>query len=189
MVIFGTDQLQRREQAYGLLARGARVHWGLDPLPPMARGPQGKPYFPGAEDRAFNLSHSGSLALCALDDRPVGVDIQLVGPHRPGLPARVCAPEELAWLEEGELWERFALLWALKECRAKQSGLGLTGTIARIRVPLPRRVGEEALLDGLRFRTYAGPGWRAAACGLSLPPEQIFWEKNTQFSLDSPRFQ
>ena len=177
LVIFGTDQLQRREQAYDLLARGARTHWGLDPLPPMARGPQGKPYFPGAEGRAFNLSHSGSLALCALDDRPVGVDIQLVGPHRPGLPARGSAPAELAWLEEGELWERFALLWALKECRSKQSGLGLTGTIARIRVPLPRRVGEEALLDGLRFRTYAGPGWRAAACGLSLPPEQIFWEK------------
>ena len=31
-------------------------------------------------------------------------------------------------------------------------------------------------LDGLHFRVYSGPGWRAAACGESPPPEEILWK-------------
>ena len=178
MTVFGIDGLTERRQAYQLLAAAARAEWGLSPLPPLAREPGGKPFFPGLEGRCFNLSHSGPLALCALDGAPVGADVQLVLAHRPGLPARVCAPDELAWLgpPEGEdYWARFAQLWALKECRVKQSGEGLRRPISSIRVPLPRAGGEPCRLDGLWFRCYTGPGWRAAVCGLSLPPAGICW--------------
>ena len=78
MVIYGTTELSERRQARELLAWGAAEHWGLTPLPPLERGPMGKPFFAGLEGRCFNLSHSGTLALCALSDRPVGVDIQVV---------------------------------------------------------------------------------------------------------------
>ena len=176
MVLYGASGLTDRRQARGLLALAAREVWGWESLPPMARGGKGKPYFPGLPGRAFNLSHSGPLALCALDSRPVGVDIQVVRPFRPGLPRRVCSDRELAWVGEGaDRWERFALLWALKESRVKYTGEGLTRLIAGIAVPLPP-AGEGPLeLDGLRFRTWSGPGWRAAVCGESAPPAEILW--------------
>ena len=42
-------------------------------------------------------------------------------------------------------------------------------------VPLP----EAGLLrrGELWFRCFSGPDWEAAVCGLSAPPECIFWEK------------
>lgn len=174
MVIYGAKGLTARVQARDLLARAAEREWGASPLPAIGRLPGGKPYFPGHEELCFNLSHSGDLALCALDRAPVGVDIQVVRAWRPGLPSRVCAPKELAWLEsQPDLWPAFTLLWALKESRAKESGRGLTGPIREIQIPLPSR--SPVLLDGLWSRTYAGPGWAAAVCGRSCPPEAIQW--------------
>ena len=127
MVIYHAKGLTARSQARDLLALAAAEHWGLSPLPQIARREGGKPYFPKHEGRHFNLSHSGDRALCALDGAPVGVDIQLVKEWRPSLPRRVCAPDELAWLEgRSDLWSAFALLWALKEARVKESGQGLT---------------------------------------------------------------
>jgi len=176
MVIYGAAGLTSRAQARELLALAAEEVWGLSPLPEIARREGGKPFFPGREDLCFNLSHSGDLALCALDDGPVGVDIQVVKRWRPGLPGRVCAPEELAWLEgQDDPWSAFTLLWALKESRAKQSGQGLTTPIRDIRVPFPTE--GAVLLDGLWFRTYAAPGWAAAVCGLSQPPSELIWRE------------
>lgn len=176
MVLYGMKGLRERRQAYDLLAAAAKEHWGLSSLPPMERGEKGKPSFLGEVGREFNLTHSGSLALCALDSAPVGVDIQIVKAWRPSLPGRVCAPEELAWLEAGEdRWARFTQLWALKECRVKYSGEGLTRSIDDIRVPLPANGREGYVLDGLCYRVYQGEGWRAAVCGRTTPPERIQW--------------
>ena len=185
MVIFGTGQLAQRRQAALLLTRGVREVWGLAPLPPITRAPEGKPFFSGLPDRCFNLSHSGPFALCALDTAPVGVDIQVVKRWRSALPRRVCSPRELKWLgneEEETFWERFTLLWALKESRAKQSGRGLRGSIAAVAVPLPEEGAGPLPLDGLWFRCYAGPGWRGAACGLTPPPEEIRWRSQAEWA-------
>lgn len=180
MVIYGARGLKSRGQARSLLALAAEEHWGLSVLPEMARHERGKPFFPGRADLQFNLSHSGDLALCALDRAPVGADIQIVKAWRPGLPRRVCSAAELAWLDaQPRLWPAFTLLWTLKEARAKESGRGLTTSIRDIRVPLPEPGPLE--MDGLRFRIWTGPGWAAAVCGHSEPPEKIF-EK----SLDIP---
>lgn len=176
MDIYALRNLQRREQAYDLLALAARESWGWTALPTLER--EEKPRFPAFPDRHFNLSHSGTLALCALDDAPVGVDIQVVKQWRPGLPARTCSQRELAWLERrGGSWENFTLLWAMKEARVKWDGSGLTRPIREISVPLPE--GDENLLlwDGLWFRTYPGDGWAAAVCSRNPPPEAIRWRR------------
>ena len=177
MRIYGMQDLTQRQQAYQLLAAAAQAEWGLSPLPGVERAPGGKPFFPGLPGRCFNLSHSGPLALCALDGRPVGADIQLVRGWRPSLPRRVCSPAELAWLGPpgAGYWARFTLLWALKESRAKQSGAGLRGAISQIPVPLPEGGGRLFQLDGLWFRCYQGEGWRGAVCALAPPPEDIVW--------------
>ena len=37
MVVYGAEGLERREQAYELLARSVRLTWWLDPLPEIQR--------------------------------------------------------------------------------------------------------------------------------------------------------
>jgi len=176
VVLYGAKNLERREQAYDLLALAARETWNWQELPDIVRLEGGKPCFGGEETRQFNLSHSGSFALCALDEKAVGVDIQIVKSWRPGLPQRVCSEWELAWLEErGGSWDAFALLWALKESKIKQSGRGLRDSVRGISVPLPEKEASLYELDGLWFRTYTGDGWAAAACGVNPPPEELLW--------------
>lgn len=171
MVIYTAKGLTVRAQARDLLALAVRETWGLSPLPEITEG--GKPFFPGYPGLHFNLSHSGGLALCALDSAPVGVDIQIVKQWRPSLPRRACSREELDWLAgQPEFWPAFTLLWTLKEARVKESGQGLTPGLRDIRTPLPGP--EPVLFDGLWFGTWSGAGWAAAVCGHSRPPENFF---------------
>jgi len=181
MKVYAAEGLTEKGQAYDLLSLAVREQWGLGALPCIQREERGKPFFPDRPERQFNLSHSGSLALCALDGSAVGADIQTVRAFRTGLPSRVLAPQELAWLEEQpDLWRGFALLWALKESRGKYSGEGLLGTgraIQTISIPLPEGGATLFQLDGLWFRTYEGESWMAAVCGETPPPEEILWRK------------
>lgn len=176
MIVYGADHLTDRRQAYDLLSLAVGEYWNFSELPAIKREKGGKPYFSEVEGYKFNISHSGSLALCVLDGKPVGVDIQTIKARRTSLPHRVCTDQELAWLSlKGDYWERFTQLWALKECRVKYSGVGLTQLISGIRVPLPEDEDELSLLDGLWFRIYCGTGWRGAVCGQNPPPKEILW--------------
>jgi 4'-phosphopantetheinyl transferase len=98
----------------------------------LAQGEHGKPRL--AEDPpplAFNLSHSGDLALVALArDREVGVDVERVRPERDlvALAERALAPEGAAAGREAAGAERARLfyeLWTLHEARLKCLGVGL----------------------------------------------------------------
>ena len=69
--------------AYALLGELLRAEYGLGVLPAMARGADGKPYFPGEPELHFNVSHSGGLALCGAGEAPLGVDVEVLRPRRP----------------------------------------------------------------------------------------------------------
>ena len=95
--------------AYRLLAAALERELGLPALPEIAREPGGKPYFPGRPDICFNLSHSHGAAVCALHDKPVGIDVEKLRP----------APRRLA----GDLGdEAFFRLWTAKEATIKRRG-------------------------------------------------------------------
>lgn len=69
----------------------------------------GKPRLASAEgELAFNLSHSGSLALVAVARREVGVDVERIRTKRP---------------------VDFYRRWADREARVKYLGTGLTGPV------------------------------------------------------------
>lgn len=178
MWVYASNNIKNRDGAYALLTRAAEAVWALSPLPVLGRSADGKPYFPGFPNYHFNLSHSEPYALCALDDSPVGVDIQRVRDDlRPGLPRRVCSPEELVWLDcQGNRWRAFALLWALKEARVKYTGTGLKAGIRETSVPLPETGKTLYPHEGLWFRVYGGEDWTAAVCGEQEPPGELIWE-------------
>lgn len=169
-VIYGTWGADGRMLAHPLLALAAR-RWGLDALPQLQYSPRGKPLFAGDSDRWFSLSHSGGIALCALSDQPVGVDVELVRPRRPGLPKYVLSPDELAGFDGS--WEDFYRLWTLKESWCKRED---TPLFPPRNVPVP---------PPCPHKSYAGPEWRGAVCCHDTPPDGILWVEPREILKDS----
>ena len=120
--------------AYRLLALAVEQVFGLDAMPEIARETGGKPFFPDWPGICFNLSHSHGAAVCAVHDKPVGVDIEKLRP----------APKRLA---NGMEDEAFFRLWTAKEATIKRQGLGV-GTLLRPMEPDPMCRCVEGLLDG-----------------------------------------
>lgn len=98
------------------------------------RTERGKPYAAGL-DAHFNISHSGDLVVCAVSDRPVGIDVEKIRPVRSKLTGKVCTPEELRYIQEapgwgemltGEAMCRFFRIWTGKEAYFKWMGTGIT---------------------------------------------------------------
>ena len=97
----------------------------------------GKPY---AKDLAveFNISHSGDMVVCAVDDKPVGIDIEQIRPIDLTVAKRICTDEELLYLfchnpteqdftytTDKEILTRFFELWTAKEAYGKCIGEGV----------------------------------------------------------------
>lgn len=96
----------------------------------------GKPY---AKDLPveFNISHSGDMVVCAVDDKPVGIDIEQIRPIDLTISKRICTDDELLYLfghtptkqdftytTNTEILTRFFELWTAKEAYGKCSGTG-----------------------------------------------------------------
>ena len=68
---------KKRTVAGEMLARKAIAEWGGIAPESITFGTKehGKPY---AKDLAveFNVSHSGDMVVCAVDDKPIGIDIE-----------------------------------------------------------------------------------------------------------------
>lgn len=161
-VIFGVQGRDGRQLAHALLARAVGLLWGWTQPPELERSLRGKPCFADRPDRWLSLSHSGGYALCALsEDGPVGVDIEVVRPHRPGLPAYALTEAERKEFDGS--WEDFARLWTRKESWCKQSDRPL----------YPPRLA--AVPANCTCQSYQGSDWRAAVCCCGQPPEAIRW--------------
>ncbi len=95
----------------------------------FAFGEHGKPHLDGQSNLFFNLSHSGKMAVCALFEREVGVDIQEIKPVSEKLIKKVTSEEEFAYLltlDETKRQEELARLWTIKESYMKYLGTGLS---------------------------------------------------------------
>ncbi len=97
----------------------------------------GKPY---AKDLAveFNISHSGGMVVCAVDDKPIGIDIEQIRPIDLTIAKRICTDDELLYLfghtptkqdftytTNTEILTRFFELWTAKEAYGKCIGDGV----------------------------------------------------------------
>lgn len=95
----------------------------------IACGSHGKPYIAGHTGLFFNLSHSGSLAVCALAGQEIGVDIERQRENvSEALMRRVCTAHEaelLFSLDTGSRSAEFCRLWTVKESYMKLLGTGL----------------------------------------------------------------
>ncbi len=99
----------------------------------ISYGPHGKPYLRDSPNVQFNISHSGQYVACAVADRPVGIDVQVIGAYRPDVAVRVCSDEELAGIgaSDDPAFE-FTKLWTRKEAYLKMLGCGIAGGIREL---------------------------------------------------------
>lgn len=136
----------------------------------LTEGEHGKPRLAAEPARlAFNLSHSGDLALVAVArDREVGVDVERVKPERDlvAVAERALAPGEAAAVRAAAEPERARLfygLWTRHEARLKCLGVGLA---ARPAWPPPAVAVQALPID---------PGFAAAVAASGGPVPVRCW--------------
>ena len=123
-----------------LVATALHSFLGRTPAPGELAGEMraegGKPYYPAFPDFHYNISHSGSYAVCAYCTQPVGIDLQKIpeDPHRILLIAkRFFSSEEQEALRELQgknepeaMCRLFCRYWTARESYIKLTGRGLS---------------------------------------------------------------
>lgn len=139
------------------------------PMPQLLRQPRGKPYFSQGPWHC-SISHTKTLALCALANCPVGLDAETMGRQvRPALVRKVLSPGELsAWQAAEDPTACFLTFWTLKEAAVKYTGQGLSGYPSQLSFQVS---GDRAAMEGseLRFRLWHSAGHIIALCAPETP--------------------
>ena len=151
---------KKRTVAGDMLARKAVAEWcGIKPENIVFKlGEHGKPYVKDL-DVHFNISHSENLVVCAVADKPVGIDIERIRPINLSIAKRICTEKELEYLfgflpsktdfkktDDRQTLLRFFELWTAKEAFAKCQGKGLKN----ISLPMQKEV-EKHIIDNEYF--------------------------------------
>ncbi len=117
------DKDKRLSLGAGLLLCSALDDAGLDADSEPTLSEYGKPYIDGL---FYNLSHSGSLAVIAVSDGEVGVDVERIRTVDDLLIRRVCTDAEYRYLSSAaDMPEAFFRFWTAKESVMKLYGCGL----------------------------------------------------------------
>lgn len=119
-----TAEGRKQSLGAGLLLKRVLEKYGVSQAE-IAVKQNGKPETAGI---CFNLSHSGSLAICAVSDRPVGCDAEKTGPARRKVAKRFFSEQENRYLEQFEGREQdqaFCRIWTMREAYIKMTGEGM----------------------------------------------------------------
>lgn len=138
---FRFEDDKKRTVAGEMLARKAISEWCNVPENSIVfeQTETGKPYAKGLPVE-FNISHSGDMVVCAVDDKTIGIDIEKIRPIDLKVAKRICTEEEQIYLfgrtptdqdfiytSDHEILTRFFKLWTAKEayCKLKGNGIGM----------------------------------------------------------------
>ena len=113
--------------AYLLLCQGLQQEYGISEQPLFAFGEHGKPSIVGHPEIHFNLSHCREAALCAISDRPVGVDVESVRSFNASLVEYTMNEQEVQQIRQAaDPAREFTRLWTMKEALMKLTGEGIS---------------------------------------------------------------
>ncbi|MDR1944040.1 MAG: 4'-phosphopantetheinyl transferase superfamily protein [Synergistaceae bacterium] len=142
----------------------------------------GKPYIAGGPH--FSVSHSGNRAMLAVDDEPVGVDIEKwVEDDYTALAQVAFHKDERILLERAAIEGGFCQgkiffdIWTLKESYLKMLGSGLsrdpTNFAVKIEADTRKADARVASDPRSRLRLYDVEGYSAALCSLRKCPDNF----------------
>lgn len=137
----GEISAQRREQAlkfkhaegqrlcvlaYQLLKQGLREEYGITDNPIFEYNEHGKPSIVGHPEIYFNLSHCRHAVVCAISDKPVGIDVESIRKYRENLVQHTMNEAECRQIASAERPDvAFIRLWTMKEATLKLTGTGI----------------------------------------------------------------
>ncbi len=180
----------------GLLLYYAMKKNGLDnKINDIQKERYGKPFLPES-GFFFNLSHSGSLVLCAFGNINLGADIQQVKETIPQKTEKILSSQEKKFLQAKEgraQTEAFYQIWAQKESLMKWDGRGLrlpmqSFSVVQDDIPVERMIFEE---KAVFFHQYRIPGYAVSICAeqrLFPNGESEKYDKNIKELLKSEFF-
>lgn len=130
---------KKRTVAGEMLARKAVSEW-CNVAPESIvfdKTKHGKPFAKDL-DVEFNISHSEDVVVCAVDNKPIGIDIEFIRPVDLQIAKRIFNDNEMEYLfgkapssadfcktTDNEIISRFFELWTKKEAYAKCIGTGI----------------------------------------------------------------
>ena len=113
--------------AYQLLKEGLQKEYGLTGNPIFEYNEHGKPSIVGHPEIYFNLSHCKEAVVCAISDKPVGVDVESHREFSESLINYTLNDEEIAEIRKSyNVAAAFIRLWTMKEATSKLIGTGIT---------------------------------------------------------------
>ena len=119
--------------AYKLLQQALHKEYGIDELPQFIYNQQGKPLLEGHPDIHFSMSHCREAAAVAVNNQPVGIDIETVEHYSEEVARRVMNEDEMRQiLSSPHPAKEFTRLWTMKESLYKLTGDDHGGDIAHM---------------------------------------------------------
>ena len=112
--------------AYLLLCEGLQKEYGIAEKPLFSYGPHGKPALRDYPDIHFNLSHCRDAVVCAISNRPVGIDVESVSHYKES----VARYTQILHADRPDVM--FTRLWTMKEAVLKLSGEGLRDNLKEV---------------------------------------------------------
>ncbi len=162
------SRLKKEEAKKQSIGAELLLNHALDIVAPEIKRPviwetdeNGKLFIPNSKFYV-NLSHSGKYAVCAVSDKPIGIDIQKCAEPDMRLAERFFSPEEVEYLKSGG---DFFEIWVKKESFVKAVGKGLGMSLSGFSV-LSGTIKYNGAEYG--FKTHPAPekNYRLCSCGM-----------------------
>lgn len=116
--------------AYQLLKQGLSEMYDVTENPLFEYNEHGKPSIVGHPEIYFNFSHCKEAVICAISERPVGVDVESVRSFNDSLVHYTMNDAEIREIESAENRAvAFIRLWTKKEAALKLIGTGISNDI------------------------------------------------------------
>ena len=112
----------------------------------------GKPYIKEYTQFNFNISHSGNFVVCAIDNNPIGIDIEEVKYiEYEDIAKKFFTTNEFDYITKNDLYSslsRFYEIWTLKESYVKCCGQGLSIPLKSFSIEIDQYKNIRVVTDG-----------------------------------------
>lgn len=162
---------KKMEDPYDLVSQLIKEKFGLEKIGQIQVDEKGKPFLADLDQVHFSISHTGDMWAVALDNKPIGLDIERKT-RKPkdwlALAQRFLTDEEADYV--GKYGQAgFLRIWVRKEACLKLTGQGLSGNLNSFSLVRKQRlirktpmgyVGEIKLGQGLMGAICSKENWR-----------------------------
>ncbi|MCB2311591.1 4'-phosphopantetheinyl transferase superfamily protein [Clostridium tagluense] len=111
----------------------------------------GKPYMKEHPEFNFNISHSGDFVVCAIDNKPIGIDIEKVKHiEYKEIAKNFFSVRELDYIVKEDLnsqLNKFYEIWTLKESYIKYCGQGLSIPLKSFSIDIDQYENIKVIID------------------------------------------